>query len=445
MSQAPALYPSVDPPDPPPLPPPPHPLPSEWASFIDDASGTPYFVNSRTGETTFEQTHHAHRSSSPPPSSRTSAAEPAAAEPAASAARRLIDALFGVPPPAATPPASPLAPPTRVLSPHSVSEEACGYSVVVRPTPPPRTRGREVFVHLGARHSAAAAAAAVVPPVWQPDSAACARCAQGFGLLRRRTHCRNCGYTFCHGCCTTWPRNAVPPSYLLPSEQTPFIRVCHGCDQAATAFRLALLSGDLGAVQAAYGGGSKNVNLRSPLHFQSKAQLLPVHYAASRNSLDVLRWLVEEMCCPVTEARALSSGRQPKSALRVAIEHCSVDVMQWLVGVHDAPPHAKLPLSLSTDTGCSPAALHRALEASLKEGWRQRSLVSLTLSQLPAAQRAPLGHEREGECVVCLAAPADHVLVPCGHACCCPDCCRTISLCPICRAPVERAVRLYHS
>ena len=46
---------------------------------------------------------------------------------------------------------------------------------------------------------------------------------------------------------------------------------------------------------------------------------------------------------------------------------------------------------------------------------------------------------------VCLNASRDHVLVPCGHACVCDECCRTVTLCPICRAPVERAVRLYDS
>ena len=49
------------------------------------------------------------------------------------------------------------------------------------------------------------------------------------------------------------------------------------------------------------------------------------------------------------------------------------------------------------------------------------------------------------ECVVCLAAPRDHVLVPCGHNCVCDECCRAITSCPICRATVERAVKLFES
>mmetsp|Transcript_27411 Transcript_27411/g.69929 ORF Transcript_27411/g.69929 Transcript_27411/m.69929 type:complete len:139 (+) Transcript_27411:286-702(+) len=135
------------------------------------------------------------------------------------------------------------------------------------------------------------------------------------------------------------------------------------------------------------------------------------------------------------------------------------------------------------ESGCAGAAVHRALEAALKEGWRQRALVSLTLSQLPqqpaggaaggaegvaegvaeggaddgagAARPEEEGYPelasrvseggRERECIVCLDAPRDHVLVPCGHACVCDECCRAIGLCPICRAPVERAVRLYES
>ena len=148
-----------------------------------------------------------------------------------------------------------------------------------------------------------------------------------------------------------------------------------------------------------------------------------------------------------------------------------------------------LPIKVPLESGIAPAAVHRALEAALREGWRQRALVTLTLSQLPvtdssgergavagstptegtrthapaaatpAAARPSLypsaselasvtaerTSERERECVVCLAAPRDHVLVPCGHACCCDECCATISFCPLCRAPVEKAVKLFDS
>mmetsp|Transcript_32975 Transcript_32975/g.77058 ORF Transcript_32975/g.77058 Transcript_32975/m.77058 type:complete len:185 (-) Transcript_32975:1246-1800(-) len=153
-------------------------------------------------------------------------------------------------------------------------------------------------------------------------------------------------------------------------------------------------------------------------------------------------------------------GKTPKTVLRIAIERASIDVLQWLLGGDDAAPHIGVPMQMPHDTGSSAAALHRALEAALREGWRQRSLISLTLDQAAASSQQPAfsplysqsaeraakdgsGSGRDSECVVCLAAPADHVLVPCGHNCVCEDCCGIISSCPICRAAVERTLRVF--
>eukprot|EP00966_Prymnesium_polylepis_P042263 981982-Prymnesium_polylepis.1 len=74
----------------------------------------------------------------------------------------------------------------------------------------------------------------------------------------------------CHSCCTTWPRAALPTAYLPQAEASQFLRVCFGCDVSASAFRIALLSGDLAAVRTAYGGGYVNVNLRAPLPHQGE-------------------------------------------------------------------------------------------------------------------------------------------------------------------------------
>ena len=70
------------------------------------------------------------------------------------------------------------------------------------------------------REAAEAAAAAAVPPVWV-EGDTCARCACGFGVLRRRHHCRNCGATTCDRCCLSWPRASLPEAYLgaTPNEK----------------------------------------------------------------------------------------------------------------------------------------------------------------------------------------------------------------------------------
>ena len=47
------------------------------------------------------------------------------------------------------------------------------------------------------------------------------------------------------------------------------------------------------------------------------------------------------------------------------------------------------------------------------------------------------------ECVVCLAAPREVVLVECGHACVCESCAATLALCPLCRAHIDRAIKVF--
>ena len=54
----------------------------------------------------------------------------------------------------------------------------------------------------------------------------------------------------------------------------------------------------------------------------------------------------------------------------------------------------------------------------------------------------------QGECVICLGAPAVAVLIPCGHRCVCPDHARGLvgGACPICRGAVSSFLgRVYDS
>ena len=164
---------------------------------------------------------------------------------------------------------------------------------------------------------------------------------------------------------------------------------------------------------------------------------------------------------------ALSLGRPRKSVLRIGIEHAAVDVLQWLTCADDAPAHVGLPLAMPADSGSAVAALHRALHAALREGWQQRAVTQMALEEASAvvaaaaptaAAAAAASHALDlrgggeggrdalseaSECVVCFAAARDCVLVPCGHAHVCMQCGGTLASCPMCRSPVERAIRLY--
>jgi hypothetical protein len=47
------------------------------------------------------------------------------------------------------------------------------------------------------------------------------------------------------------------------------------------------------------------------------------------------------------------------------------------------------------------------------------------------------------ECVVCMAKPPSHVLIPCGHLCMCLHCSVALQQCPICRVRVQSTMRVY--
>lgn len=49
------------------------------------------------------------------------------------------------------------------------------------------------------------------------------------------------------------------------------------------------------------------------------------------------------------------------------------------------------------------------------------------------------------ECVVCLEQEAQMVFLPCGHVCCCQQCCQPLRTCPLCRQDISQRLRIYHS
>lgn len=46
-------------------------------------------------------------------------------------------------------------------------------------------------------------------------------------------------------------------------------------------------------------------------------------------------------------------------------------------------------------------------------------------------------------CTVCMAEPADYLVLPCGHQCGCEGCLRRIQSCPICRCKIDNLVRVF--
>ena len=65
----------------------------------------------------------------------------------------------------------------------------------------------------------------------------------------------------------------------------------------------------------------------------------------------------------------------------------------------------------------------------------------------PAAP-APQPEAEEVLCVVCMDAPKQHVILPCGHQCVCEACAQQLTqksppTCPVCRALIQGTTRVY--
>jgi E3 ubiquitin-protein ligase XIAP/baculoviral IAP repeat-containing protein 2/3 len=51
--------------------------------------------------------------------------------------------------------------------------------------------------------------------------------------------------------------------------------------------------------------------------------------------------------------------------------------------------------------------------------------------------------EDEYLCKICFELKIDSIILPCGHCCSCMECCQALDICPICRTPIDRVVKMY--
>lgn len=51
--------------------------------------------------------------------------------------------------------------------------------------------------------------------------------------------------------------------------------------------------------------------------------------------------------------------------------------------------------------------------------------------------------KEEKQCKICMDADVSVVFFPCGHLACCPKCAVPLEICPICRKPIEKQVKIY--
>lgn len=129
----------------------------------------------------------------------------------------------------------------------------------------------------------------------------------------------------------------IPDTYNIKREFYP--NVCKSCNWLCNAFRIALMDGDRDKAMAIYSTG--NVNLYTPFANVKGELFYPVHCAVLGDSLDLLRFLVDDHCCPIQSARG-TSGRssQPyvpiatskgRSLLGMALANENLEIVRYLL------------------------------------------------------------------------------------------------------------------
>ena len=158
----------------------------------------------------------------------------------------------------------------------------------------------------------------------------------------------------------------IPETYNRKRENN--VNVCKGCDWLCHAFRLALLEGNFDKAVAIH--ATSNVNLNSPFGNVKGELFYPVHCAVLGGSLQLLKWLVDENCCPIKSVRVsgitrdsvgkytpivTSKGRSP---LGIAMENANTPIVRYLV--------VEKGIRLSGERDMTQAMLIRTLEAVLR-------------------------------------------------------------------------------
>ena len=158
----------------------------------------------------------------------------------------------------------------------------------------------------------------------------------------------------------------IPDTYNFKKEG--MVNACRSCDWLSTSFRLALLGGDHDRAVSLFSTG--NVNLHTPFANVKGELFYPVHCAVLGGNLHLLKFLVDENCCPIRSIRVGGNSKESfnkvipivtskgRSLLGIAMEGEKLNIVRYLV--------ADKGLSLASEKDLTQELLCRNLEKLLR-------------------------------------------------------------------------------
>lgn len=306
-------------------------------------------------------------------------------------------------------------------------------------------------------------AKAWTPPRMLPfsEQKRCHMCNVKFAVFNKSKHCRNCGVCICSKCLVKWPAETLPETYNIKKET--YLNVCKSCDWLCNSFRRSLLEGNHNEAVAIHATG--NVNLHTPFANVKGEKFYPVHCAVLGRNLDLVKFLIDENCCPIKSVRVAGtvSGRpkytpiitsKGRSLLGIALENDDLPLLRYLVVEKGVSLHTEPNISL--DQVCRaltnmlnivPCELLQGTLPPIEEpyspepsapppptspdavGFHEERTLSTEARDLYGATQA----ETFGDCIMCYDEAINCAAIPCGHSCCCVTCSESLgNRCPVC-------------
>ena len=153
----------------------------------------------------------------------------------------------------------------------------------------------------------------------------------------------------------------------------------------------------------------------------------------------------EKLSALVAEARGMIEKAKTEKAERAraaAAEAAAAAAVKAAEKLRMEEEVAALTLTVQSDTLRQQSEARRLQSDALRLRQMQAQL------GVPPAAPAPHPDDAEDQCVLCLDAPKDHIIIPCGHQCVCEACAEKLKkarnpLCPFCRAPINATHKVF--
>lgn len=182
--------------------------------------------------------------------------------------------------------------------------------------------------------------------------------------------------------------------------------------------------------------------------------------AALGGNLELLKWLVDDNCCPIKSVRVSGRSRDSsnsfteistskgRSLLGIALENRNVGIVRYLVVEKGIQLSGEKDITM--DTLCRNLDLVlRLLPEDAATGNSSENAHGLPPDLVSNGHEPPTGDTRYSNtdvrgldtasdgsvsdaCIICFDRTIDCVATPCGHQVCCLDCGQNITKCPVC-------------